>query len=63
MQGINKPTRLASFEKMIQPNLKTKILRYMIDQDVFSLNSKINNILDVYFRDLSRYLDHCIVFK
>lgn len=34
MQSINKPTRLASFEKMIQPNLKTKILRYMIDQDV-----------------------------
>ncbi|MHA3983426.1 oxygenase MpaB family protein [Acinetobacter venetianus] len=34
MQSINKPTRLASFEKMIQSNLKTKILRYMIDQDV-----------------------------
>ena len=34
MQRLNRPSRLASFTSMQQRNLKTKILKYMIKQDV-----------------------------
>ena len=34
MQSIVKPKRLASFEDMIQSNIKTKILGYMTQQEI-----------------------------
>ena len=34
MQSIVKPKRLASFEDMIQSNVKSKILSYMTRQEV-----------------------------